>query len=67
MITHNGVAILLSEMMEFNEGEYTVSRSDGIVFKASSVYGNSFASSPQAAVEGARKQIDQAGKRVSLR
>lgn len=62
MITYCGVAITLNELTEFNEPGYDVYRSEGLVFKAASVYGKSFARTPEEAVDGAKKQIDNAGK-----
>ena len=62
MITYCGVAISLNESTEFNEEEYKVHRTDGLIFKAASVYGKSFGRTAEQAVEGAKKQIDRSGK-----
>jgi hypothetical protein len=62
MITYRGVGIWLKEGQTLDEGDYKVVRKDGLVFKAESVYGKSYGLTPDEAVEGAKKQIDQAGR-----
>lgn len=63
MITHHGVGITINEQRGFDEGDYTVSSSTGLVFKAASVYGKSYARTPELALEGAKRQIDNASSK----
>jgi len=60
MFTYKGVAITMNESKNFNEGEFTVTKTDGLVFKAESEYGKSYASDPETALTGAKSQIDKA-------
>jgi hypothetical protein len=61
---YRGIEIQLSEaktyMVDVEDQDYTVERSDGLVYQASSKYGSSYATNPQDALTGAQKQIDEA-------
>lgn len=60
MFTYKNVEIKLNEEKAFNEGDYTVTKDDGLVFKAESRYGKSYAGDPEIALNGAKSQIDKA-------
>lgn len=61
---YRGVEISLWESNEFRfsdevtDSDFTVSRAQGLVFNASSQYGESYAISPEQALQGARDLID---------
>lgn len=61
-MTYHNVAIFLKEAKSFDEGSFLVENKGGLVFKAESVYGKSFGTTPDQALGGAKKQIDQAFK-----
>lgn len=59
MFEHKGVKIQLDEATGFvAPGSYSVSNKNGMVYRAVSTYGESYANNPQHALEGAKKQID---------
>lgn len=58
MIEYRGVQINLKEFNQFNEDGYVVSNDKGMVFRAASNYGVSYASTPGEAVDGAKSMID---------
>lgn len=60
MIVHKNVTISLREAPSLTREGFTVKRTDGLVYEASSKYGVSYATDTFTAVELAKRQIDSA-------
>lgn len=63
MVEYKGVVINLEEALKFEEIGFSVSTEGGLIFKAESKFGKSFSGkSGEDALQGAKKQIDDATK-----
>jgi hypothetical protein len=54
---YRGLEIELNEAPEYREQDYNVT-ANGIIYRASSVAGESYALTPDLALDGAKRQID---------
>lgn len=65
---YRGVKITLSEFTKqlvvdtSTSSKYEIGSKNGLVFEATSEYGASYATNPTAALDGARRLIDQSGQ-----
>ena len=62
MIEYKGTKITISESTKFDEEGFTVANDYGLVFKAESRFGKSYASDSETALQGAKDQVDKASQ-----